>query len=560
MNLFNNIYSYLKNNPALIIIIIFALTLSAYLVRLQLKLGVAYWDIFLYLNNALMYAGLGEGSITQLPPLLSFLTSLFFRLGYVKASPLYLISGLIFASGIIGLYLLLKLRFSTKESVAGSIIFSSFTVVLSWAATGSLDVPAVCLAIWLTYVLLYGFKKDQRALILVFPLAFLTFFTRYTSGLMILPLGFYFLTIILEGQLKKDHLLKLALGFLIGLLILAPVMGFFYSKLGTPVPFLNLLEGSVANDPAQGDPAYLPGKSYYINHFPQYISSYPVNDSYATMLYPSLAQTNMVSYLILIIAGAGLLIYAMRYIWCFKNFKTSKRKKALVLVAGIILSLLFIFTLQGNSYLPAAVTMLALIFLIYYSTKNQAGKNSSLDMLMLIWFLTYFISHSFLIIKVDRYFITTTPALAYLLILGFNQVQDKLSQLSKKKISAGLLAIILALLLLFSSIQPYAYNVPRHIYGDLETAGNLMKDYDPDYQDKVIYSDYWPAMSWHLKMNVKRGWPKNFEDNAEFSRMLLENNTTYFINYYSDPPLNLTGFVEVQRVANIIIFERVEGF
>ena len=161
MNFFNNIYSYLKNNPALIIIIIFALALSGYLVRLQLRLGVAYWDIFLYLNNALMYAGLGEGSITQLPPLLSFLTSLFFRLGYVKASPLYLISGLIFASGIIGLYLLLKLRFSTKESLAGAITFSSFTVVLSWAATGSLDVPAVCLAIWLTYVLLYGFKKTR---------------------------------------------------------------------------------------------------------------------------------------------------------------------------------------------------------------------------------------------------------------------------------------------------------------------------------------------------------------------------------------------------------------
>ena len=70
-------------------------------------------DSVVFLANALVFAGQGIGySNLTFPPLFSFMLSLLFRLGYVSASTIFVLDGILFVFGVVGLFLLLKIRFT----------------------------------------------------------------------------------------------------------------------------------------------------------------------------------------------------------------------------------------------------------------------------------------------------------------------------------------------------------------------------------------------------------------------------------------------------------------
>ena len=73
--------------------------LTYFLVSIQSQIGVYYWDIFFYLNNALKMAGMGVGDTLYLSPFLPLVTSLFFRAGLVHESTLFVISGVFYLLG-----------------------------------------------------------------------------------------------------------------------------------------------------------------------------------------------------------------------------------------------------------------------------------------------------------------------------------------------------------------------------------------------------------------------------------------------------------------------------
>ena len=97
-------------NPLFILTII-TVGITIYLLKVQMRIGVPYWDVFNYLNNATYFAGMGISDVLSFPPLIPFLTSLFFRLGYLSFNTIFILDGIIFIIGVIGLYLLLKQRF-----------------------------------------------------------------------------------------------------------------------------------------------------------------------------------------------------------------------------------------------------------------------------------------------------------------------------------------------------------------------------------------------------------------------------------------------------------------
>jgi hypothetical protein len=72
-------------DPLFILIIITTL-ITSYLLKVQMRIGVPYWDVFNYLNNALYFAGMGNGGVLYLPPVIPLLTSLLFRVGYVSVN------------------------------------------------------------------------------------------------------------------------------------------------------------------------------------------------------------------------------------------------------------------------------------------------------------------------------------------------------------------------------------------------------------------------------------------------------------------------------------------
>jgi len=592
-------------------IIIFACCISSYLVMVQSRVGVPYWDVFIYLNNALMFAGLGEGYKLYLPPLLSFLTSLVFRAGYIQEGVIFAINGIVFALGILGMYLLLKLRFSLVESFAGALLFASCTIILSWATTGALDVMAVCLTLLTIYTAVYGLRKDERILYLVFPLAALAFLTRYTSGLMVMPLLFLAITELysrvdwspsqqnsqimplkslitgIVSAINQDHLKKLLLGALLGILIMLPFFGFFYSELGNPFPFMGQLDVSVTNHASTRDPGYMPDNLYYVKNIPHYISSYPSTGTYEAMLSPHLGTPKVASYLILLVAMLGFMIGGLKILKGLKNSfsynKNGKNKKLAKIALSLILLLAVIASLFGGNYLITEALFLIFSLSLYMLLKELGLKDSQLDILMLVWLGTYLISHSFLTVKVDRYFITMVPALVYLIMGGVRETgvtigsllnknssikkfmanknsmmnqQDMVNKNDSRNLVAGLLALGLVLFVLSSSLQPYIHHVPQGVYANLDEASIWLQEYDPQYQDKVIYSNHWPSFSWYLKTDVKRGFPSDFKTTEEFSDMLQSHNATYYINTHEGEYFTLTGYHAIYKEGSLVIYEK----
>ena len=163
------------------VVAIFSVFMAVILVLIQSSIGIYYWDIFLYVNNAMKMAHLGPGDALYLAPFFPAVLAFLFRLGF--GGEITVFAAAFYVAGIIGMYLLLQLRFSEMESLAGALSFASFSLVLSWAATGALDVPAISLSIWAVYLALIARRRDSRFYYLAFPVAMAAFLTRYTSGL-----------------------------------------------------------------------------------------------------------------------------------------------------------------------------------------------------------------------------------------------------------------------------------------------------------------------------------------------------------------------------------------
>ena len=151
-------------------------------------------DSFDFLSNALVFAGQGYGYSDLLrPPFFSFIISLFFRIGYISTNTIFVLDGVLFVFGVIGMFLLLKLRFNDLESFLGGLLYATFPVVLIILGFGFSDLASVSFTIWSLYFMILAVKKDSRFFYLAFPFAMLAFLTRYNSGLLIFPIFLYIL-------------------------------------------------------------------------------------------------------------------------------------------------------------------------------------------------------------------------------------------------------------------------------------------------------------------------------------------------------------------------------
>lgn len=61
----------------LFILIVITTIITFYLLNVQIRIGVPYFDVFNYLNNGLYFAGMGNGNFLYLPPFIPILNSLF---------------------------------------------------------------------------------------------------------------------------------------------------------------------------------------------------------------------------------------------------------------------------------------------------------------------------------------------------------------------------------------------------------------------------------------------------------------------------------------------------
>lgn len=167
------------------------------------------------------------------------------------------------------------------------------------------------------------------------------------------------------------------------------------------------------------------------------------------------------------------------------------------------------------------------------------------------------------------------PGVAYLLLLGLRIIFSKLTvKLKKGSLVFPAFALILTLLILLStaSLLPSieeGFQGTKVTNEKISLASEWFTGYEPDYKNKVIYSNLWPYLAWHLKTDVKimftfknnqalLGGSKNNnftqQDISTFNKYLVENNADY---YFSSEEINLTSYKPIKQFGSLVIYERV---
>jgi len=495
-------------------LVLLTLAVILYVLSVQVRIGVPYWDVFNFLNNALYFAGLeGPG---------------------------------------------VKTRFSELVSFAGCVLYLSLAVLLPWTASGGIDVPAVSISIWAVYFLVKGIEGGSRLLYLVAPTVVLAVLTRYTAGLMVVPLFLYYL---LRGEYLKN-LKGLSVGILATLVLVSPLVWYFYIHVGNLDVIWNLLVSTATISPsAVDDVAYNPNLLFYLQNLPNYISISPLQGSYAILMNPSRGYPSPLAYLVLLLGGTGLLIYIYQILksqaagLAFSGGLVRKSITFTILLVTLLL------TFNQTSYLVSVVLVFLLCYLAYISLRGRENEHLALDLLFLFWFLSYLIFHSILPIKVDRYFITMAPAVAYFLILGLSELLTALRTHTKKpSLESKWVYLALVLVLLSSATATYAGHTPKKVFVlYLEDASEWIMEQDPQYQNKIISSDYSSAMSWYLRKDVKGAFPRLYQTPEEFSRVLQSQNADYYVDSLSNPKPDIPGYQPVQTFQMVTIYRRINN-
>lgn len=551
----------LLHQPLTILILITGV-LVAYLLKVQIKIGVPYWDVFNYLNNALHFANMGSnGVVNHLPPLIPVVTSIVFRMGYVSVDVIFIINGLIFILGVIGLYLLLKERFNPTKSLAGSLIFISLPVIMAWAVSGGIDLPGVVFSIWALYFLVIGLKKDSKFLFLVLPLLIASLLTRYTAGLIAIPMIFYILANL--NQFKDIlHIKKVILGILIEFGVLLVIFTYFILQLDTSALFGLFFDVVTSSSSGVEDVAYNSNLLYFLQNSLNYISLGSVQGTYRQLLNPSEGIPSILAYIIAIISVIGISSYIYRVLNTGKEDDISRANLAnlgkIIVVLALFMGLVLSF--YNKSLILSEILLLILVYLLYRFMargKFEMDNKLALDLMFISWFGAYFIFHGILPFKVDRYFITMAPAFTYFIILGLSQfigeLKPRIKGLNSK---SGWVYLMVALICLSSATATYIGHTPQKTFTvDISNASEWIKGYDPSYSSKVIGSDYPNAVTWYLHQDTTGAYLKNYNNTDEFADYLHENGVYYYFDSNKSHP-NLNGYRIIKTFGVVAIYEK----
>ncbi len=562
MKSLNEIYSRLRNlfKITFFKLLLITIIITIYLIIDQVFFGVPYYDVYVYLNNALIYAGVPVGNISviYLSPLMPFLTSLFFRVGFISVHTIFVIDGIVFVFGVIGLYLLLRERFNEIQSLIGCLIFLSFPLIYSWAVSGGIDVPGVSFSIWVIYLLVRGVRENHKYLYLVFPMLSVAFLVRYTSLILIFPI---FLYLIINKNFLANFK-KIIASFLASLILIIPFLTYFYIRLGNLNSLINILTSNImGSGGALIDQGYNPDRLYYLTHILNYISVDPITRSYGEILNPSNGFPSILSYITVGVLILGLGIYLYQIYWKGKiqgTFTNNRFKSYYCSIMFVILSAVGVFSFLTDSFIVTEFIILIALFFGFELLKDINVKYLDIDFLLISWFAAFFIFHSVIPLKTDRYFITMLPALTYFIILAFTVIIEKYKFKFKnvKLRSWGLYAIV-GLIFISSSMAVHSDNAFAHGSGyTIQGTSNWLEHYDPNYKNENIYSNDDPAFTWGLKKEVIIAVPSLYVSPEAFSNYLTSNNADYYIDSFSEPKLDIPGYHIIKNISTTSIYQK----
>ncbi len=550
-------------NSKLVFLVLLILTVSIityFRVNIQLVVGPEF-DGFDFLANAALFAGKSIGYTDLLrPPLLSFLTSIYFRFDGMPVGIISIIDGLIYIAGCIGLYLFLKERFNAIISFVGSLLFATFPIIVTFAGAGLTDVSSVSITIWAMYLTFLGVKKNSRFFYLAFPVAMMAFLTRFNMALIIFPIFAYIITS--RNEIKNPR--NIIIGMFLGTLVLLPLFIFFNAKFGNAFyPFLDFL-GTSSSSGSTIHFAYNPDLLYYLKKMPYYVGL-----TSWTIVFFTLFAIILCAYKN---KGKWSSNTINNFVTSLKNLKTGIKVK---LIFILILLAIFTFTFGKIHYMISEIFFF-IITLIAYSVSHDLEFDIRLDLLFFSWFMAFFIFQSVYVAKDHRYFITMAAPIAYFLTRGLNFFTQKLElKFKKKNLTLYLFSVLLTILMLSSVAVQLSeienVNQKNKIFNqDVSDASGWLKNNDPDLKTKVVYADYWPYFAWYLQMNV--GKMPMFKDNQKLYQGIKDHNFTpedkmalnnelnsispdYYLCVWGG--MNFTNYQAIGRFGKVTIFKRV---
>lgn len=521
-----------RNNKLLGILSVLMIIYTGILLYSQSIRSISYWDIFVYLQNAMLFSGNNIGSQLSVPPVLSLLTSVPFKLGFISETSLFVVSGILFIFLIIGMYLLFNERFDCEISLLASLIFSMLSLIVTWALTGATDVPALSFGVWALLFTIWGLNKDFKYYYPAFLFFILAFFTRFTEGFILIVMGYYLL--INFDKFKKQLTVKNILPFVVYVLIIGLIIcGVYLSFQGT-IPFISqFLEVSSSSQVSSVNVGYELNPYYYLQNLPEYLTSFNASGSYFVSLSTSDNSPTLLSYAFILLV----VIYLLKFLSKLVNYDICEVDNKNIKIAAIIL--LSIFTIISYTHLSYMITELLFIVILLSYYRWLPDKDNQMDYLMLLWIGIYIIMHSYHPVKVDRYIIPILIPLTYFVTTSIQFILK-----DKKKVLIALLIILILMIPVNANYLSSITHENQHTHEE-KVAAEWLDQYDPNYKSYNISSDRGVVFSWYLKKYVYTTIPRVLEANNE---SLIDKLNSIEAKYYIDSTSNTTKIAGYQCI------------
>ena len=576
---FNELSLNRKDWICLAIVIIFSFLCTAKMMLFSMSGCILDPDIAIYLFSALKYAGLDSFNMANpadlfYTPVISFLTSMIFRMGYVDKNAIIIVTSIFSFLGYVGLYFLLKRRFDSLLSLTGVAIYGSILLVIYNISKGMVDIPCLSLSIWALLFAIMAIDDEPKYFFVAFPLLTIAFFTKYTAGFT-LPLIILYYCMKRDIVGRFDCLLSdratfkqefksylhsrefryIMLSVLVSLILAVIICKTLILDYGGTLSFfdqsVNTFNG---HSVSKSGVDHVRSKSYYIQRF-------------TDMLFGSSDHSLLLARIANGICGLGLAIKFIRNRSIFKaekeSFKTRRLNKALIISCFVLLFVSFLtFKVVPNHMACNICVLIALTFIYAILDKYDVDSELlSLDILFLACFLINFIFASLYGIKVERYALPFIPPIIYFIVLGLEGIVEAIdfNGLSKLRLDK-IIPIIIIILFMTSTasfIAPIEYDRSNDVIfalnyqgykGDLADVCDYIKNNVSDYHNETFASNnhHSRIIRWYLNVNVTV-LDKHDPGLHDFD------NTTYAI---LSEDLNLTNYHKIKNFGDFDLYKR----
>lgn len=588
-NFFNDINLNKEDKFYLLFLFCFGIAITYVMIRFHQTRGAFNSDIFRYLPAALDFAGLNYNHISDPSwmfnsPVIFYLTSILFKLGFVSIKSIFLVTGFFGFLGIFGMYVFLKSRFSPILSFTGAILYSSFSLTLFYFANGMLDTSAVAMILWTFIFVIAAANKNYKYYCLVAISFVICIFVRFTTVYILSLIILYILKdhdpIMLFGFLFKDRSkFKQRLSdffkssefkwMLISVIIAAILISYvFYVLLAfkSQLGYFGMATSSFSHFKGPSTFNYVEDRLFYIKNFLSLLFSEKITSQ---GMIENFNTASILSYLIFSVVILG---FCLKIIELFKNrdfFKSNKKElsywnknsKIFFSLSFLILLVISIVSLDYN-YLVSLFSIW-LIFLIIMSFIKQYPINRNnfvLSIICLGLFVFYLIIFSLMDLKCVRYILPTFPAVVYFVIYSLDVILKFIRNgFDGKEISNSLesentirdyvvkaIPLILIIILLFTAFN-FTNTVETDPIGvEIDNVSNYLIKHDSNYQNKSIGVKSGEMFyEWYFQKKI---------DVIDVDNLNSTDNYTYIITW---PKLNNENYHELYHSGGTFLYEKI---